>query len=111
MAIAVAKFEVVDEAEAPKVTKVMSKEERETREAYASALKNLPAGKSLKLNLADVGGENPARSLGITLGHVIKDAGLSDQFTTSNDGKFYYVTRKASKAASNGANGVARTPA
>lgn len=97
MAIPVAKFEVVESSEAPKVTKVMSDEERQAKEQYVNALKSLPAGKSIKLNLSDVGGENPARSLGITMGHIIKEIGMADQFTTSNDGGFYFITRKATK--------------
>lgn len=98
MAFPIAKFEVVEATEAPKVTKVMSDAERAAIEQYSNALKNLPAGKSLKMNLKEVGGDNPARSLGITMGHIIKNIGMSDQFTTSNDGEFYFITRKAAKA-------------
>lgn len=101
--MAIAKFEVVEATEAPKTNKVMSAEEKAEREEYAAALRSLPAGKSLKVSLKEVGGENPARSFGIKLGHIIKDFDMADQFTTTNDGGFYYVTRKATKEAAKGA--------
>lgn len=102
MAIPVAKFEVVESSEAPKTTKVLSAEEVAARKAWADGLKALPEGKSMKVDLKSIGGDNPARSFGIMLGHVMKDFSMENQFTTSNDGTSYFITRKTKKAESNG---------
>lgn len=103
MGMPVAKFEIVEEGSAPaKANRPMSAEDVEVRNAYIGMLQGMKVGQVAKLNLADVGGDNPARSLGIVLGHIIKDIGLAGQFETWNNEGFYCVKRiPASKSNGN----------
>lgn len=109
MGIPVAKFEIVEEGSAPaKTNRPMSAEDTEARNAYGDMLRNMKVGQVAKLNLTDVGGDNPARSLGIVLGHIIKDIGMSGKFETWNNEGFYCVKRLPDTSAK-GSN-VAKEP-
>ena len=109
MATALPKFELVDSKEMPKTVKVLSPEEQAYRKAMVEMLSKLQPSQAAKFALD---GDNTARTVGIRIGHIINDMGdeYKGKFETSNDGNFYYITRKAEKkAVANGNTPAAAT--
>lgn len=99
MAATVPTFEMVDASTVPaKTAKAVSAEQKKVNDAFDAMLKGLQPGKSARLPLAapTEDAKYPSRSLGIQIGHSAKRLGMTEKITTSNDGKFFYVTLKSS---------------